>query len=142
MIAILCEGHRPSDALARGVGPPQDPRAKCGHSDGNGGYASGMPQTKRLNQFAQVRELLFCSDQVPAVEAPLHLDVVCQRQVLRAVLRVLALALRKVEYVVGDRRGAGVVARGEKSSPCSCCLSNKLGKVSDLLGEDPDARCS
>src|SRR5262249_9537715 len=74
------------------------------------------------------------------VEAPLHLDVVRQRQVLRAVLRVLALALRKVEYVVGDRRGAGVVTGGEKGSPCPCCLSNKVGKVSHLLGENSDAR--
>jgi hypothetical protein len=64
-----CEGDRPTDGLARGVGPTQYPRAKSGHPDSNGSYANGLPQTKRLNPLAQARELLLRSDQVPAVEA-------------------------------------------------------------------------
>jgi hypothetical protein len=66
MLAILCEGDRLSDALAGRIGPTQEPRAKSSHPDGNGSYASGWPQTNRLNQGAQPREMLLGSDQVPS----------------------------------------------------------------------------
>jgi hypothetical protein len=46
-----------------------------------------------LNQAAQAREMLFGSDQVPAVKARLHLGVVCKHQMLC----VVTLALGKVE---------------------------------------------
>src|SRR5215467_15636583 len=89
----------------RRIRPTQDPRAKSNHPDGNGSYASGLSQTGRSTQLAQACELLFGSDQVPTVEARLHLGVERERQVLR----IVALALRKVEYVIGDRRSTGVV---------------------------------
>src|SRR5215467_1892650 len=136
MLAILSEGQPPSDALARGIGPTQDPRAKSSQHDGHGSYARGLSQTKRLNQLAHAPELLFGSDQVPAVEARLHLGIVCERQLLR----VVALALRKVEYMVGDRCGAGVITCGKNGSKCPSFLSNKPGPISNPLGEDPDAR--
>src|SRR5215472_3713428 len=135
MLAILSKGNRPSDALACGIGPTQDPRAKSSHPDGNGSYARGLSQTKRLNQLAQACELLFGSDQVPAVEARLHLGVERERQELR----IVALALRNVEYVIGDRRSTGVVPVGQNGSKFPCFLSNNLGKISDLLDEDTEA---
>jgi hypothetical protein len=60
---------------------------------------------------------------------------VCEREVLR----FMALALRKVEYVIGDRRGTGVVPLGQNGSQFPCFLSNNLGKISNLLSEDPEA---
>jgi hypothetical protein len=130
---MLCESDRPIDALARGIGPAQDPRAKSGHPDGN--YVTGLPQTNRLNQIAQACELLFGSDQIPTVESRLHLGAVRHRHI-----SVVALALRNVEYVVGDRRGARVVTCGKNGSQRPFFLSNKLGKASHLFGEGPDAR--
>jgi hypothetical protein len=58
----------------------------------------------------------------------------------RQVRRVVTLVLRKIEHVIGDRRGVSVVTCSQNVPPCPCLLADKLGKISDLLGEDPDAR--
>jgi hypothetical protein len=50
------------------------------------------------------------------------------------------MALRKVEYMVGDSRGAGVVTFGKNGFKRPSFLSNKLGRISNPLGEGPDPR--
>src|SRR5262249_62217946 len=103
---------------------------------GRGGEARRLCQTKLWTQPAGAPRVPSASDQAPAVEARLHLGTVCERQVLR----VVALALREVEYMVGDRHGAGVITCGKNGSECPSFLSNKLERISNPLGEGPDVR--
>ena len=67
-----------------------------------------------------MREMLFNSDQVPTVEARLHLSTVCEYEVPRLV----PFALGEVEYVVAKRGGGRVVAPDENGTPSPDFLKN------------------
>src|SRR5215470_14656536 len=127
---IAAESDRLGDPLAGCIGPAQDARAKDSETHRTFRLAKELAVTRSRADAAPAREVLFGADEVPPPKAHRQL-----RQVRESEAGVAALAPGHVEYLVGQRGGADVVARGPNGNKVRSSLKNELKKVATFLGQ-------